>query len=375
MGGLSAGTLNYRALLCSLRKAGIRGQRLGRIGKPLLALHHHHQRQHTHWEAAAAAAPAFSSSLSPPPPLPSSSGRLERTLSSSLSSSSSRRICCLFSTARQVAWTNTYVTREKGKESLVLESGGMKRKLYAVKKGRQPGLYNTWKEAEEQVKGFRNAVHRAFSSEKEAESYLLEGKPGAGVALQEAERSRGGTAGRVGSEGEVKKVAAKKGKGKEKRGPKAASRKDLKSIVRQSSARAGEYHVIQFDGGARGNPGIAGAGVVLFSPEGDIVEKKSLFLGERVTNNQAEYQALIMGLQLGLDLGHTKLEVEGDSELVINQVVGNYEVNNKKLKALMKKVVEVLEQMEDIVIRHIPRDQNKIADELANIAMDTMTGE
>ena len=82
-----------------------------------------------------------------------------------------------------------------------------------------------------------------------------------------------------------------------------------------------------------------------------------------------------MGLELGLELGYRKLEVEGDSELVIKQVVGHYEVNNEQLKILMKQVEAVLKQMEDIVIRHIPRDQNKIADELANMAMDAKTSD
>ena len=84
---------------------------------------------------------------------------------------------------------------------------------------------------------------------------------------------------------------------------------------------------------------------------------------------------MIMGLQLGLDLGYKNLEVEGDSELVINQVCGNYEVKNKQLEALMSQVVEVLEQMENIIMRHIPRNENKMADELANIAMDSMSSD
>ena len=127
---------------------------------------------------------------------------------------------------------------------------------------------------------------------------------------------------------------------------------------------------MQFDGGARGNPGIAGAGVVLLSPDGTVLHKKSVYLGDDITNNQAEYEALIMGLQLGLDLGYKKLEVEGDSELIINQVTGNYKVRSSQLAVLLKRVVGVLDEMEDIIIRHIPRNQNKIADELANEAMN-----
>ena len=365
------GSLNYRALFSSLRTATIsstrslQGKRSGcgaRVSSGELT--------GTGTSAmsagrSCASSPSSSSSFPSGWRLPTDSG-----WSSASPASTSR----LFSTNCKVAWTNTYVTREKGSESLVLESGAMvKRKLYAVKKGRQPGLYNTWKEAEEQVKGYRNAVHRSFSSKKEAETYLgwKEEEGTAVVASVEA-----GPADLKGS-GETKAAAEKASEGEGKKARKKSPKSGRKqkdaviATVRQSTSRVGEYHLMQFDGGARGNPGIAGAGVVLFSPEGEIIEKKSLFLGDKVTNNQAEYQALILGLQLGLDLGFRKLQVEGDSELVINQVVGHYDVNNKELKLLMKKVVEVLEQMEDIVMRHIPREENKIADELANSAMDT----
>lgn len=367
MGGLSAGTgLNYRALLSSLRSARISSSSSRALCTPWSA-------QTTCESPESKRKASCGSPCAPNFP----SLRLARDAGWS---AGARASTCLFSTTSKVALTNTYVTREPGSESLVLESGAMvKRKLYAVKKGRQPGLYTSWKEAEEQVKGYRNAVHRAFSSKKEAETYLQ----GDEEPAPEAE----GAAGCSGSaDGDPAPVApdADPGQGKRKKPSPARAAKrravpakgprDLKT-VRQSDERGGSYHVLQFDGGARGNPGIAGAGVVLFSPEGEVVGKKSLYLGDSVTNNQAEYQALIMGLRLGLELGYTKLEVEGDSELVINQVMGHYEVNNKQLKRLMGEVVKALEQMEDIVIRHIPREQNKIADELANLAMDTMASE
>ena len=296
------------------------------------------------------------------------------------------------------SWTNTYVAREPGHEALLLESGVMvKRKLYAVKKGRQPGLYDTWKEAEQQVKGYSDAVHRSFSTREDAESYLRESQHFQANPEEEKEEEEVQTQERntqeraaeevVGLTGEDDDDVTDKGKKRKKKKKKKLSKAE-KSMeeeeggggeesvkVRQSTTRAGEYHIMQFDGGARGNPGIAGAGVVLLSPTGEVLHKKKLFLGDKVTNNQAEYHALIMGLELGLELGYRKLEVEGDSELVIKQVVGHYEVNNEQLKILMKQVEAVLKQMEDIVIRHIPRDQNKIADELANMAMDAKTSD
>jgi ribonuclease HI len=174
------------------------------------------------------------------------------------------------------------------------------------------------------------------------------------------------------SEGEPEREKKKKKKEAKSQSKENSSKtkKKKRLKVRQTSTRVGEYHLMQFDGGARGNPGIAGAGVVLMSPDGQVLHKKSLFLGDDRTNNQAEYEALLLGLQMGLDLGYKKLEVEGDSLLVIQQVAGDWQVRSEKLALLLKKVVAVLDQMEDVVIRHIPRDQNKIADELANTAMD-----
>lgn len=385
MGGLSAisGQGYHRALLSSLRTATISdvpytklqgpGRRLGlfsntRHNSP--PHHHRGSRQTQRAKCKGAGLDQLSHCACPCSALASSlrhASKVETDWAASRASTSSTR---LFSTSRKLAWTNTYVAREAGSESLVLESGAMvKRKLYAVKRGRQPGLYNTWKEAEEQVKGYRNAVHRAFSSKKEAETFL---GTSSAPAVEAADEEKPST---------VASSAASKPKPSPKKERKTTASASTKEAARKSRAtlgqqeRAGEYHIMQFDGGARGNPGIAGAGVVLLSPDGKVIEKKSLFLGDKVTNNQAEYQALIMGLQLGLDLGYKNLEVEGDSELVINQVCGNYEVKNKQLEALMSQVVEVLEQMENIIMRHIPRNENKMADELANIAMDSMSSD
>jgi len=213
------------------------------------------------------------------------------------------------------------------------------RKLYAVRRGRQPGLYNTWGEVEEQVKGYPNASFRSFATEQEAQRFMSTATDNQG------------------DETDVVEAPA------------------VPSSVSRRNDSGNEYHIVQFDGGARGNPGVAGAGVVLMDSEGKVMCKKSMFLGEDVTNNQAEYEALIMGLNLGLQMGLKNLRVEGDSELVINQVTGHYKVRDQHLLSLRQKASEILEQMEDVVIAHIPRNENKIADALANQAMDTKQDE
>lgn len=130
------------------------------------------------------------------------------------------------------------------------------------------------------------------------------------------------------------------------------------------------YH-LQFDGGSRGNPGVAGAGVVIYDDTGHEVWCGWKFLSTRGTNNEAEYTALIIGLKCALSLGITDLRVEGDSELIIKQLDGRYRVKSEGLMTLHRSCMEMIQKFHKIEILHIPRAQNKRADELANMAMDS----
>lgn len=123
------------------------------------------------------------------------------------------------------------------------------------------------------------------------------------------------------------------------------------------------------DGGARGNPGIAGAGAVLYNEEKQIIWKGSKFCGE-TTNNVAEYMGLIIGLEKALELEITDLTVFMDSNLIVEQMNGNWKVKNIGLKPLFEKAKALAEKIPEILFQHIPREKNKIADRLANEAMD-----
>jgi len=126
---------------------------------------------------------------------------------------------------------------------------------------------------------------------------------------------------------------------------------------------------LQFDGGSRGNPGVGGAGAVLYKNNHE-EWSKTFYLGDNVTNNQAEYKGLIGGLKHVSTLDLPNLLVEGDSNLVINQVSGTWRVKNDGLKILHEEVHEYLNKIKDIRFQHIPRNENKRADQLANEAMD-----
>lgn len=126
------------------------------------------------------------------------------------------------------------------------------------------------------------------------------------------------------------------------------------------------------DGGARGNPGPAGVGAVLFNEKNEIVEELSFYLGE-TTNNQAEYRALIMALEKAQALGATEMECYLDSELVVKQLNREYKVKNKDLAPLFLKVHNISLSFKKISFHHVPREKNSIADGLANQAMDRMS--
>ncbi|OGY81837.1 MAG: hypothetical protein A3F54_04675 [Candidatus Kerfeldbacteria bacterium RIFCSPHIGHO2_12_FULL_48_17] len=123
------------------------------------------------------------------------------------------------------------------------------------------------------------------------------------------------------------------------------------------------------DGGARGNPGPAGLGVVLYNEQGKIVSRHKAFLGVQ-TNNQAEYKAVIVALTEALNHGADELELRADSKLIIEQLKGNYRVKDKILGQLFVKVWNLRHRFKKIILVHVPRARNKVADALANEAMD-----
>lgn len=126
---------------------------------------------------------------------------------------------------------------------------------------------------------------------------------------------------------------------------------------------------IHTDGGSRGNPGPAGLGVVIKDAAGAIVEEHARYLG-KTTNNQAEYMAVIVGLERCLALGATEVEVVADSELLIKQAQGEYRVKNPDLQTRFREMKGYEAKIGTVKYRHVRREYNKEADALANKAMD-----
>jgi ribonuclease HI len=127
--------------------------------------------------------------------------------------------------------------------------------------------------------------------------------------------------------------------------------------------------VLHVDGGARGNPGPAAIGVIVSSPDGEVLEE----LCERIgvaTNNVAEYRALLRGLERARALGASEVSIVNDSELVAKQLTGAYKVKHPAMKPLYAEAMAALRGFARWGIRSVPRAQNARADELVNQALD-----
>lgn len=127
--------------------------------------------------------------------------------------------------------------------------------------------------------------------------------------------------------------------------------------------------IVNTDGGSRGNPGSGACAAVLKDYNGSVLEAKGKFLG-CCTNNEAEYNGLILGLSLALEKGADSVEILMDSELVVKQLRGEYRVKEPKLLPLYKKVKELADQIGNVSYHAIPREQNKAADKIVNQVLD-----
>jgi len=123
------------------------------------------------------------------------------------------------------------------------------------------------------------------------------------------------------------------------------------------------------DGGARGNPGPGAVGIVL-KKGGEVIFSRGKYLGDNLTNNQAEYRAILGGLQVATKMGIQEVKCNLDSELVVKQLKGEYKVKNEDLRELFAKVKKIEEDFKKISYHHIPREKNKLADEMVNEALD-----
>ena len=128
--------------------------------------------------------------------------------------------------------------------------------------------------------------------------------------------------------------------------------------------------IIYTDGGSRGNPGPSALGVVVTEESGKVLKEYSHYLGE-VTNNQAEYEAVIFALQKAKQLRIKEVELRVDSELIGRQLLGKYKIKDPDLQPLFLKAWNLRLDYDKVDIKIIPREQNKKADKLVNRELDS----
>lgn len=186
-----------------------------------------------------------------------------------------------------------------------------KKVFYAVRKGRRPGIFPTWAECKLEIDKFPGAEYKKFFSLSEAETFIF----------NTGTRSS-----------------------------------DLKNQVFT-------------DGGSRDNPGISGCGAVLLV-NGAEVSSAYKFLSFEMTNNLAEYHGLLLGLQLAQWYGLEEIEVCMDSLLIVNQVKGEWKVNEPALAKMHQKIINEISGFKIFKILHVLREFNTRADSLAQEAMD-----
>lgn len=131
--------------------------------------------------------------------------------------------------------------------------------------------------------------------------------------------------------------------------------------------------VANIDGGARGNPGPAGYGVVLQDESGNKIDTLHEYLGAQ-TNNFAEYSGLVAALEYALSRNYRSLKVRSDSELLVKQIKGEYKVRSEALFDIYREAKDLIRKLDSFHIQHVYREQNREADRLANLAMDQGTG-
>lgn len=134
---------------------------------------------------------------------------------------------------------------------------------------------------------------------------------------------------------------------------------------------------INTDGASRGNPGKASIGVVFSNEKGEIIKEYGEYLGDKITNNEAEYRAVISALKsfktfFGKEIAKTsEIEIRSDSELMISQLTGKYKLVNENIQRLFIEIWNLKTEFGEVKFKQIPREKNKEADRLANQALDS----
>eukprot|EP00850_Spirogloea_muscicola_P000139 SM000001S04541 [mRNA] locus=s1:864280:866961:+ [translate_table: standard] len=239
-----------------------------------------------------------------------------------------------------------------------------KRKFYAVRAGRQPGIYDSWEACERQVRGFSGTQFKSFASRADAEAFVDDGGGDSGSAVAAAQSPPSSP------EPHQEPAANVWLPGVYLRAEPAAGAAPLRAVAKASSAAPAEgFYQLEFDGASKGNPGPAGCGALLRRPDGTLECELREGVG-KATCNYAEYRALLLGLRSASERGVKRLQIRGDSKLVCMQTQGKWQVNKADLGILCNEAKGLMKNFDECSIRHIDREFNSHADRLANEAVN-----
>jgi len=265
-------------------------------------------------------------------------------------------------------------------------------KYYAVAVGRVPGVYSTWEECKAQTFGYSCAIFKSFSTRGAAHEFLIANSGAAAAAAPSNVDIASSLSGLATHE---RRKRSREDEEEDVASSSAASRQNKKA----TSSKDVLLITIHFDGGSRGNPGLAGAGAKVVvtnnnSTTDDPITTTYLireYCGENATNNYAEYKGLLAGLRQAVALldinvlesrGRLRLQVYGDSNLIIQQLRGTWQCKHPNLLQLYEQSQRLISGIKqyasqqscdlrcDISFDHVYREHNKVADTLANEAMD-----
>jgi ribonuclease HI len=282
-----------------------------------------------------------------------------------------------------------------------------KKSHYAVVRGRAPGIYRSWDDCAAQVQGFRDNLYKGFGSELEATRFLEQhgievssnpNVPPLGrsslptttaddVRRQQATQ-KNNTLPSINysnsleeeeqyeeeereAEEEAEKLLLSE---KVTRIPLPDTTATTKTATAPTALKTlvppGSTARMQFDGASKRNPGPAALGAVLYDAEtGFEVGTVKAYMGDYFTNNQAEYAGLIAGLQAAHEMGYDSIEVQGDSTLIVNQVLGTWRVKNEGLMPYHQVAVAMKKKFKLFRAKQVPRAENAVADALGNEAI------
>ena len=228
----------------------------------------------------------------------------------------------------------------------------MEKKHYAVAVGRKRGIVETWNECKRLVHGYHGAVFKSFPTLHEAQQFLKDNpwdtkKAAPSAPLPIAPHRR-------------------KHSGDEAEEPNP-HKKPRQATQSRSSLPMGPVTFLYTDGACQDTR--CGAGFLLKDTANRILHQEPRFLANDTTNNEAEYDALILGLQACLDKGLKSVEIRLDSMLVVEQSKGNWRINEERLERRWKEVQELLSRFDYFRFEHIDRSLNQEADALSKLAL------